>query len=146
VRLLLIGRHKLLLKALKQGLQEEGFTVVVADDAPLLSPELPPSDYDAILLDVLRPEDAGLALVRCWRRAGLKAPVLALTPSGVAEGAPGLQSAADDVLSKPFELAELLARLRTLIGGKGPPGASAPLRLNGLARLGRPEFQDPRRA
>src|SRR5437763_11984952 len=72
--------------------------------------------YDAILLDLGLPKVDGLTLVRRWRDGGLAMPVLVLTARGSwHEKVQGIDSGADDYMSKPFRIEELLARLRALI-------------------------------
>jgi DNA-binding response OmpR family regulator len=107
MHVLLISGSRLLAKALRQALAEEGFTVDLAGPAPEGLPGIPLEAYDAIILDLVRPREAGLSLLQGWRRGGLKTRVLVLAPP---DG--GLPPAADDWLTKPFELPELLARLR----------------------------------
>jgi DNA-binding response OmpR family regulator len=117
VRVLLVGDYKPLLKALKQGLEEEGFTIGVADG---LGEEdrASAADYDAVILDLLRPTRADPSLVQRWRRAGAKTHLVVLTPGRLDDRAHGLEQGADDCLVKPFELEELLARLRALGRGR----------------------------
>jgi two-component system OmpR family response regulator len=115
-RVLLVGDYQPLLKPLKRGLEEEGFTVDVAcrdrDGEAWIMTE----DYNAIVLDVMRPEDAALSAVRRWRQVGLLAPVLVLTPSGCfGHPAGDLASDIDDWLTKPFHLDEFFARLQVLV-------------------------------
>jgi len=72
--------------------------------------------YDAIVLDVMLPEIDGFAVCRGLRGAGRWSPVLMLTArDAVADRVAGLDAGADDYLTKPFSLAELLARIRALI-------------------------------
>ncbi len=74
------------------------------------------AQYDAIVLDIMLPKKDGLALLKDWRQAGIKTHVLMLTARGTLEDkVKGLDTGADDYLTKPFELEELLARLRALI-------------------------------
>jgi DNA-binding response OmpR family regulator len=105
---------------LRQGLAEDGLTVDVVCPGPEGNGQVPALDYDAVILDVVRPRDAGLVLVEGWRQAGLQRPVLALTAPGDGDArVPGLRALADDLLTKPFELDELLARLRALVRRHG---------------------------
>jgi len=116
VRLLLIEDHKPLVRALKQGLEEEGFAVDVAYDGEEGGYKAQTADYDVIILDLMLPKEDGLSLLQRWRKAGMKAHVLVLTArGGIEDKVRGLDLGADDYLTKPFELEELLARLRALI-------------------------------
>src|SRR5207244_6709204 len=72
--------------------------------------------YDAILLDVRLPGISGIEVCRELRQRGIEAPVLILTARGLTEQkVEGLDAGADDYLTKPFVLAELLARVRALV-------------------------------
>jgi two-component system copper resistance phosphate regulon response regulator CusR len=73
-------------------------------------------NYDAVVLDRMMPGKDGLEVLRDWRRHGIKTPVLLLTAlDGVEEKVRGLGTGADDYLTKPFALAELIARLEALL-------------------------------
>jgi DNA-binding response OmpR family regulator len=116
MRLLLIEDHKPLVRALRQGLEEEGFAVDVAYDGQEGDFKARGASYDVIILDMMLPKEDGLSLLQRWRRDGLKTHVLVLTArGGIEDKVRGLDSGADDYLTKPFELEELLARLRALI-------------------------------
>jgi DNA-binding response OmpR family regulator len=116
VRVLLIEDHKPLVRALKQGLEEEGFAVDTATDGEEGGYKAETANYDVIVLDLMLPKEDGLSLLQRWRRAGLKTHVLVLTArGGIEDKVRGLDLGADDYLTKPFELEELLARLRALI-------------------------------
>jgi DNA-binding response OmpR family regulator len=116
MRLLLIEDHKPLVRALKQGLEEEGFAVDTAGDGPEGDYKARTAEYDVIILDLMLPKEDGLSLLQRWRRNGMKTHVLVLTARGsIEEKVRGLDLGADDYLTKPFELEELLARLRALI-------------------------------
>jgi DNA-binding response OmpR family regulator len=116
VRALLVEDHKPLVRALKQGLEEEGFAVDVALDGEEGGYKGESADYDVIILDLMLPKVDGLSLLQRWRRKGIKTHVLLLTARGTTEDkVKGLDLGADDYLTKPFELEELLARLRALI-------------------------------
>jgi DNA-binding response OmpR family regulator len=116
VRVLLIEDHKPLVRALRKGLEEEGFAVDTAFDGEEGAYKAQTADYDVIILDLMLPKEDGLSLLQRWRRAGLKSHVLVLTArSGIEDKVRGLNLGADDYLTKPFELEELLARLRALV-------------------------------
>jgi DNA-binding response OmpR family regulator len=116
VRVLLIEDHKPLLRALKKGLEEEGFAVDTAADGEEGDYKARTANYDVIVLDVMLPKVDGLTLLREWRRSGLSAHVLVLTArSGMDDKVQGLDLGADDYVTKPFQLEELMARIRALI-------------------------------
>jgi DNA-binding response OmpR family regulator len=71
--------------------------------------------YDVVILDWMLPDLDGVSVLRAWRAAGLRTPVLMLTARGtVPERVQGLRAGADDYLTKPFDFEELLARLEAL--------------------------------
>ena len=116
MRVLLVEDHKPLVRALKRGLEEEGFAVDVAYDGEEGAYKAQTAEYDVIVLDLMLPKRDGLSLLQSWRQAGLKTHVLVLTARGsIEDKVRGLDMGADDYLAKPFELEELLARLRALV-------------------------------
>ncbi|HWG42911.1 MAG TPA: response regulator transcription factor [Gemmataceae bacterium] len=116
MRVLLIEDHKPLVRALKQGLEEEGFAVDVAPDGQEGDFKARTAEYDVIILDIMLPKEDGLSLLQRWRKDGLTVHVLLLTARGsMDDKVKGLDHGADDYMTKPFELEELLARLRALI-------------------------------
>jgi two-component system OmpR family response regulator len=116
VRILVAEDDPRLLALLEQALTEAGWQVTaVADgrEAHLLA--LAGRDHDVLLLDVGLPGMDGLTVCRRLREAGVITPVLMLTARGqVADRVTGLDAGADDYLPKPFDIDELLARLRAL--------------------------------
>jgi two-component system, OmpR family, response regulator len=100
---------------IRRGLIEEGYAADVArtgEEALWMARATP---YDAIVLDVMLPGRNGLEVCRSLRESGVWSPILMLTArDGVEDKVSGLDSGADDYLSKPFSFAELLARLRAL--------------------------------
>lgn len=116
MKILLIEDHKPLARALKQGLEEEGFAVDVATDGEEGQYKATTASYDVIILDLMLPKIDGLTLLQNWRKSGLETHVLVLTAKGsIEDKVRGLDVGADDYLTKPFELDELLARVRALI-------------------------------
>jgi DNA-binding response OmpR family regulator len=116
VRVLLIEDHKPMLRAIKQGLEEEGFAVDIANDGEEGNYKARTANYDVIILDLMLPKIDGLTLLQQWRREGMNAHILVLTAKGrIEEMVHGLDLGADDYLTKPFLWEELLARLRALI-------------------------------
>jgi DNA-binding response OmpR family regulator len=116
MRVLLVEDHKPLVRALRQGLEEEGFAVDVAYDGEEADYKATSAEYDIIILDLMLPKEDGLTLLKRWRREGMKSHVLVLTArNSIEDKVRGLDLGADDYMTKPFELGELLARLRALI-------------------------------
>ena len=116
MRVLLVEDHKPLAKALKRGLEEEGFAVDAAEDGEEADYKAGDASYDAIILDLMLPKIDGLTLLQKWRKAGVKTHILVLTAKDTTDDkVKGLDFGADDYLTKPFQLEELLARLRTLV-------------------------------
>jgi DNA-binding response OmpR family regulator len=116
VRVLLVEDHKPLVRALRQGLEEEGYAVDVAYDGEEAHHKASTVEYDAVVLDIMLPKVDGLTLLQRWRKAGKKTHVLMLTARDqLDDKVKGLDTGADDYLTKPFELEELLARLRALV-------------------------------
>jgi DNA-binding response OmpR family regulator len=116
MRVLLVEDHKPLVRALRQGLEEENFAVDVAVDGEEADVKARNTEYDVVILDMMLPKVDGLTLLQRWRRDGLKTHVLVLTARGSMEDkVRGLDAGADDYLTKPFELEELVARIRALI-------------------------------
>src|SRR2546425_6566004 len=105
-----------MLRALKQGLEEEGFAVDTAFDGEEGDYKARTANYDVIILDLMLPKKDGLALLKEWRRTGLNTHVLVLTArDALDDKVHGLDLGADDYLTKPFQLEELMARMRALI-------------------------------
>jgi DNA-binding response OmpR family regulator len=116
MRVLVIEDHRPLARILRQGLEEEGFAVDVAYDGEEGNFKAQLASYDVIILDLMLPQRDGLSLLREWRRKGLQTHVLLLTARDTTEDkVQGLDAGADDYLTKPFRIEELLARLRALI-------------------------------
>jgi two-component system response regulator MprA len=119
--------------ALSRALQLEGYRVLTAPDGQsglsLIAAERP----DAVVLDVMMPVLDGLSACRRMRASRDRTPVLILTArSEVPDRVSGLDAGADDYLAKPFDLEELLARLRALIRRSAPDPASSTLRVADL--------------
>ncbi|MEV4217644.1 response regulator transcription factor [Nonomuraea sp. ATR24] len=115
-RLLVVDDEPALREALQSSLEFEGYRVVTADDGQAALEELARQPYDAVLLDVMMPRLDGLTACRRLRGTGNHVPVLMLTArDAVGDRVSGLDAGADDYLVKPFELDELLARVRALL-------------------------------
>jgi DNA-binding response OmpR family regulator len=91
-------------------------------------------EFDAIVLDLGLPGMDGLAVLKRWRDAGRRFPVLVLTARGRwAERVEGIDAGADDYLPKPFQMEELIARLRALV--RRAAGQASSILVNGTVRL-----------
>ena len=98
-----------------RGLTEAGHRVDLAEDGDEGLARAESSAYDLIVLDVMLPELSGIEVAREVRRAKVKTPILMLTArDAVPDRVLGLDAGADDYLTKPFALEELLARVRAL--------------------------------
>lgn len=116
VRILLVEDEPRAAQMLAKGLREEAYAVDVVGDGKRALYQASITDYDAIILDVLLPLRDGLTVCREIRREGSAVPVLMLTARDeVGARIEGLDSGADDYLTKPFDFGELLARLRAVI-------------------------------
>jgi two-component system response regulator TctD len=132
MRILLIEDHAPLVQTLRQSFRVLGIEVDVAADGAAGDATLRAHGYDAVVLDLALPGLSGLELLRRLRRRGDTVPVLILTASGdTPDRVHGLNAGADDYLAKPFELAELEARLRALHRRRLGAAGSA-LRVGGL--------------
>jgi DNA-binding response OmpR family regulator len=116
VRVLLVEDTQPLLRAYRQGLEEEGFAVDVASDGEEADVKARTTQYDVIILDIMLPKIDGLTLLKKWRTDGIKTHVLMLTARGTTtDKVTGLDIGADDYLTKPVDLDELFARVRALV-------------------------------
>jgi two-component system OmpR family response regulator len=132
MRVLVVEDAVKMASLIRRGLREEGFAADVAikgEDALWMAGA---TDYDAIVLDVMLPGIDGFETCRRLREDGVGAPVLMLTArDAVEDRVTGLDTGADDYLTKPFSFAELLARLRAL-GRRGGPEHPTVLRAGSL--------------
>jgi DNA-binding response OmpR family regulator len=140
MRILLVEDEPRAAQMLAKGLREEAYVVDVVGDGRRAIYEAAITDYDAIVLDVMLPLADGLEVCRAIRGEGSAVPVLMLTARDeVGSRIAGLDSGADDYLTKPFDFGELLARLRAVIRrGQRPLRPSTitvgPLQLDTRAR------------
>ena len=119
MRILLVEDEKDLAAIVRQGLEEEGYTVESAYDGEeglYMAENLP---VDLIILDIMLPLIDGLSILKSIRKKGMTTPVLLLTArDAILDKITGLDTGADDYLTKPFVFGELLARVRSLIRRK----------------------------
>src|SRR2546422_2849855 len=142
MRLLLVEDERKVASFIARALRENFYAVDIAESgekAMELGTDVP---YDAILLDVRLPGLSGVEVCRELRQQGVEAPILMLTARGLVEQrVEGLDAGADDYLTKPFVLAELLARVRALVRRRlhsgGPMLRYADIELDRQQRRGR---------
>ncbi len=123
---------------IKQGLEEDFYTVEVAEDGLDGYAMATSQTYDLIILDLMLPGIDGREVCKRLRTLGLKTPILMRTAlNTVPDKVEGLESGADDYLTKPFSFSEMLARIRALMRRSADYGgdiSSADLRIDLLSR------------
>jgi two-component system OmpR family response regulator len=116
MRVLVVEDEARLSRQLADALADAGYAVDAAADGERADFLAQTERYDAVVLDLGLPKIDGLTLLRRWRDAGIAVPVLVLTARGSwHEKVQGIDGGADDYVSKPFRIEEVLARLRALI-------------------------------
>ena len=119
MRILVVEDEKKVAGFIKKGFEEESYAVDIAYDGVEGEYLATTNEYDAIVLDIMLPKKNGMDVVKDLRTRGIKTPVLLLTArDAVEDKVKGLDSGADDYLSKPFAFEELLARVRALMRRK----------------------------
>ena len=115
-RVLVVDDDKAVRESLRRSLEYNGYDVVLASDGAEALASIGTARPDVVVMDVMMPRLGGLETTRALRAAGHDLPVLVLTArDAVGDRVEGLDAGADDYLTKPFALAELLARLRALL-------------------------------
>ncbi len=153
MRVLIVEDEVKMARALRRGLEQEGWAADVASDGDDGLHRATEHEYDAIVLDVMLPGMSGFAVCEALRARGTWSPVLMLTArDDVDDRIRGLDAGADDYLMKPFAFGELLARLRSILR-RGPSERPAVLRVgdveldpaaHAVTRAGRPIDLSPR--
>jgi two-component system response regulator MprA len=121
VKILVVDDEPAVRESLRRALELEGYEIELAEDGSEALYRLEANgEPDAVILDVLMPGVDGLEVCKRLRRAGSRLPVLMLTARAeVEDRVAGLDAGADDYVTKPFALEELLARLRALLRRTG---------------------------
>jgi DNA-binding response OmpR family regulator len=140
MRVLVVEDEKKTASFIRKALQTEGFAVDVCHDGEAALAAAQATPFDTLVLDIMLPGRDGLSVLRRLRELKVNTPVLLLSARGeVNERVAGLNAGADDYLPKPFELAELVARVRALtrrsVENKATVLRVADLRLDTLTRL-----------
>ncbi|QHY98192.1 Transcriptional activator protein CopR [Streptomyces sp. S4.7] len=134
MRLLIVEDEKRLAVSLAKGLRAEGFAVDVVHDGLEGLHLAGEGAYDLIVLDIMLPGMNGYRLCAALRAAGNDVPILMLTAKdGEYDEAEGLDTGADDYLTKPFSYVVLVARVKALLRRRGSAGASPVLRVGTLS-------------
>lgn len=122
MRILLAEDEEALSKALVTILKHENYLVDAAFDGEQALDFLSAGEYDAVILDVMMPKKDGIEVLKTLRANKNSVPVLMLTAkSEICDRVEGLDSGADDYLTKPFNVDELLARIRVITRRQGSP-------------------------
>jgi two-component system, OmpR family, response regulator len=115
MKILVVEDNRKLARFLHRALSEEGHVPDVVSDGATAVEQVGMVEYDLVILDWMLPEMDGLSVCRTLRARGVQVPVMMLTArADVNERIMGLDAGADDYLPKPFDLGELLARVRAL--------------------------------
>jgi len=115
-KILIVEDEAALVVALKDRLRKEGYVVSAAKDGLLGLEQASSESFDLIILDLMLPGHDGLAVCQKLRQRGSNTPILMLTARRqTLDKVAGLRTGADDYLTKPFQMAELLARIESLL-------------------------------
>lgn len=120
MHILIVEDNTLVASGIQTGLELHGFTSDTAASVAQATAHMARRDFDACVLDLGLPDGDGIDLLRHWRAQGRDVPVLILTARGTIEDKmAGFQTGTDDYLTKPFDLQELVMRLRALLRRAG---------------------------
>jgi two-component system copper resistance phosphate regulon response regulator CusR len=124
MHLLLVEDEMDIQSFLRRSLEEAGYQVEAAPDGKTAERLAIENTFDILIVDLGLPDQDGISLILRLRQLGLKAPVLILSARrSVDDRVRGLEQGGDDYLTKPFALAELLARVRNLLKRNSPPAS-----------------------
>ena len=119
MRILIIEDEKKVAAFIKRGLEQESYAVDVVEDGVEGQHYAEINEYDAIILDIMLPIVDGIEVLKTLRKKGILTPVILLTArDALLDKIKGLDTGADDYLTKPFVFDELLARIRSLLRRK----------------------------
>lgn len=114
--ILIVEDEPSMLMGLKDNLEFEGYQVDVADDGGIGLAKISENEYSLVLLDVMLPKISGFDICKQVRKKGISTPIILLTARGEEiDKVLGLEFGADDYITKPFSLRELLARIRAVL-------------------------------
>jgi len=128
MRLLIVEDEKRLALSLAKGLTAEGYAVDVVHDGTEGLHQASEGAYDLVILDIMLPGMNGYRVCAALRADGHDVPILMLTAKdGEYDEAEGLDTGADDYLTKPFSYVVLVARVKALLRRRGPAGGASPV-------------------
>lgn len=128
-KILIVEDEAALATTLRDRLRKEGYTVTVAGDGNSGMEMATSEPFDLVILDLMLPGQDGLSICQKLRELGRNAPILMLTARRqTADKVIGLRTGADDYLTKPFKMVELLARVDALMRRAGPGKIAGPVR------------------
>lgn len=140
MKVLVIEDDKSLRKIIREALEKERFVVETAPDYKTAVLKLEDYDYDCILLDIMLPDGNGMQLLSHMKEIGKKENVIIVSAKdSIDDKVLGLENGADDYLAKPFHIAELVARIRSVVRRKNNDGDMS-VRL-GNVRINPDKFQ-----
>ena len=132
-RILVVDDDPAIRIALERGLRLEGYAPSVVEGGRAAVDAVTREPPDAVVLDLGLPDLDGVEVVRALRGSGHDVPICILSARDeVEDRVAGLRAGADDYLTKPFHLTELVARLEALLRRRGPAGVAVPLRVGNL--------------
>ncbi|WP_246000247.1 response regulator transcription factor [Nocardioides pocheonensis] len=124
---LVVDDDRAVRESLRRSLEFNGYDVSLAEDGAAALAGISATNPDAIVMDVMMPRLDGIETTRALRSVGNQVPILVLTArDAVGDRVEGLDAGADDYLTKPFALDELLARLRALLRRAAPESGTSP--------------------
>ncbi|MCC9709711.1 MULTISPECIES: response regulator transcription factor [unclassified Streptomyces] len=136
MRLLIVEDEKRLAVSLAKGLTAEGYAVDVVHDGIDGLHRASEGSYDLVILDIMLPGMNGYRVCAALRAAGHDVPILMLTAKdGEYDEAEGLDTGADDYLTKPFSYVVLVARVKALLRRRGPSGGASPVHAVGTLKV-----------
>ena len=116
MRVLIIEDNSELCEYMKKSLEQDGFSVDISFNGKEGEEKAYVNAYDIILLDLNLPDKDGIEIIRFLRESGIETPVIMITARDtIGDRAKGLDSGADDYLTKPFDFIELKARIRAVV-------------------------------
>ena len=126
-KILIVEDEPNMVNGLKDNLEFEGYTIDTAMEGNTGLQKVTENSYDLILLDIMLPEISGLDICKAARKKGINTPIILLTAKGEEiDKVLGLELGADDYITKPFSLRELLARIKAILRRAGNGNSDSP--------------------